>query len=92
MYENLEKSEKFDIIIGLNRIWWYLKQKKEAFTMNFFETMCPKNMKETITKRGLPVLLKYAFINCFEDSSRRDFNFSSWSMKVHQKSNKSEFL
>ena len=60
--------------------------------MNFFETMRPKNMKQTITKRGLPVLLKYAFIKFFEDSSRRDFNFSSWSMKVHQKSKKFEIF
>ena len=53
--------------------------------MNFFETMRLKNMKQKITKRGLPVLLKYAFIKFFEDNSQRDFNFSSWSIKFHQK-------
>jgi len=56
--------------------------------MNFFETMRPKNMKQTITKRGLPVLLNYAFINFFEDNSRRDFSFLSWSMKFQQQSKK----
>ena len=60
--------------------------------MNFFDTMRPKNMKQTITKRGLPVLLKYAFINFFEDNGRRDFNFSSWSMKFQQKNKKFEIF
>ena len=60
--------------------------------MNFFETMRPKNMKQTITKIGLPVVLKYAFIKFFEDNSRRDFEFLSCSMEFHQKSKKFEIF
>ena len=54
--------------------------------------MRPKSMKQTITKRGLSVLLKYAFIKFFEDNSRRDCNVLSWSMKFQQKTRNLRFL
>jgi len=44
-----------------------LKQKIQTSTVNFFQTMRPKNMKQIITNRELPVLLKGAFINFFGD-------------------------
>ena len=44
-----------------------LKQKIQTSTVNFFQTMRPKNMKQIITNRELSVLLKDAFIKFFGD-------------------------
>ena len=44
-----------------------LKQKIQTSTVNFFQTMRPKNMKQIITYRELQVLSKDAFINFFGD-------------------------
>ena len=45
-------------------------------------------MKQMITKRRLQVLLKYTFINFFEDNIRGDFSFFNWSMIFQQQSKK----
>ena len=66
--------------------------KERSFHNEFFETMRPKNLKQIITKRGQPVLLKYSFIKSFEGNSRRDFDFLSCSMKFQQKSKKFEIF
>ena len=41
--------------------------KDTNFNSEFFQTMRPKNMKQSITNRELPVLLKDAFIIFFGD-------------------------
>ena len=44
-----------------------LKQKIQTSTVDFFQTISPKNMKQIITNRELPALSKDFFIKVLED-------------------------
>ena len=53
--------------MDLNRNFDDSQIKGTNFNNEFFQTMRPKNMKQSITNRELPVLLKNAFIKFFGD-------------------------
>ena len=62
-----KKQEIWDFDGSQPKFLMDLKQKIQTSTVNFLQTMRPKNMKQIITNRELPVLLKDAFIKFFGD-------------------------
>jgi len=54
-------------LIDFNRRLMIFQKKNQTSTMNFFQTIHSKNMKQTIPNRELPQLLKDVIINFFGD-------------------------
>ena len=62
-----QKDKKFVIFIDFNRYLMIFQTKEKTSMINFFQTMHPKNIKQIITNRELPILLKDILIKIFGD-------------------------
>ena len=66
--------------------------KERSFHNEFFRDHASKKYETNNHKKRIASTFEVFFHKFFEDSSHRDFNFSNWSMKVHQKSKKFEIF